>query len=368
MVDEEEPPAGEPVTADATEDPAAVMTGETLFGGVAFMSTAFYQKTARAANPEQVVIIGGGPAGLSAAIYAARAGLNPLVISPTQGGQLLGKGVGVENYPGIMTGEDRAASGETVVQLMRSQAASFGTAFLNAKLTSTQFAKGPPFTFELEATNPMEPAFSVSSRSVILATGSNSRWLGVPGEEDFKGKGVTSCATCDGHLYRGKRVMVVGGGDTAMEDALVLARTSESVVLVHRRDTFRACKTLAEAVKAHDKITIQWDTEVVSFEGTETGISRVNTKSTKSGDVGVVDVGAVFIAIGHDPNTAMFGEELEMDAAGYLWVEPRATATKIPGIFACGDVADNVYRQAVTSAGTGAMAALDAERWLSTQQ
>lgn len=356
--DEDDETNEDEVTQDATSLNIA---------GVKYMSPQNYLGT-RTSPTEQTVIIGAGPAGLSAAIYAARAGLNPVVVTPVHGGQLLGKGVGVENFPGIMTGGE-PASGELVVNVMRRQAASFGTKFLNAEVETiqTQFNESSNFGVKLRSHKPSDDVVFVLSKSIIVATGSYSRWLGVPGEEKFKGRGVTSCATCDGHLFREKPVMVIGGGDSAMEDALVLARTSESVILVHRGTSFRASKVLASRVLNNEKITVKWSTVVESFEGEESGLKTVNVLDTSTGDKSKITVDAAFIAIGHIPNSQILGNDVKKSDSGYVWVEPRSTQTSIPGLFACGDIADDIYRQAVTSAGTGAMAALDAERWLSKE-
>ena len=311
--------------------------------------------------PAKVLILGGGPAGLTAAIYAARAGLEPIIVAPQFGGQLLGKGVDVENFPGVVGAQ---ATGRGIVQLMRAQAYEFKTLMIDDVAVQVDVSQGRPFRVQLNASS--APVFA---HSVVIATGADSRWLGVPGEHDFRGKGISSCATCDGFLYRGRDVLVVGGGDTAMEDALVLARTSKSVTLVHRRDKFRASHTLAARVKEHAKIKILWNTVVESFGGDSNGdVAYAMLRSTADADSEAqrLAIGAAFVAIGHDPNTEMFKGQLEMDAAGYLETpKGRSTKTSVEGVFAAGDVADHVYRQAVTSAGSGAMAALDAERFLS---
>lgn len=333
-----------------------------------------YQQSIKAngLEAEKVVIVGGGPAGLSAAIYAARAGLNPIMVAPRMGGQLLGKGVEVENYPGLMGSH---ATGPGVVKLMRAQAASFNTRVLDDYLVDID-TTSRPFKLHLRGLTPdgKEEAHTVLSETVILATGAESRWLDVPGEHEFRGKGVSSCATCDGYLFKGDDVLVVGGGDAAMEDALVLARTSKQVTLVHRRDTFRASNILAEKVKSNDKIKIIWDTVVESFHGDEASLTHVRIRNLKSREVTDVHVQAAFVSIGHIPATNMLKGKVDMDGDGYLNVGGAsannghfATQSSVPGIFAAGDVSDKVYRQAVTSAGTGAMAALDAERWLGQQ-
>jgi len=306
--------------------------------------------------PVKLAVVGGGPAGVTAAIYAARAGLKPVVVAPAMGGQLMSKGVNVENYPGIFE-----ASGGDIVRLMKKQAMRFAATFEEEQALSVDFSSRP---FKIQTNNSI-----ILAHSVVVATGADSRWLGVKGEEDLKGGGVSSCATCDGFLYSGKPVVVVGGGDTAMEDALVLARTSSSVTLIHRRDSFRASKVLAAAVLANSKITVMWNSTVDEFKASEGGVlSSVAVKSVDD-ETNVTDVPAeaAFVAIGHIPNTQLFEGQLEMTDNGYLITRPASTQLSVAGVFAAGDVADWVYRQAVTSAGSGSEAALDAERWLSEQ-
>ena len=308
--------------------------------------------------PERLAIIGGGPAGLSAAIYAARAGLSPVLVAPVEGGQLQGKGVLVENYPAV-TG----ITGPVIVQDMRKQAAEFGTSFLQDLVTKVDLNQRP---FEI-FTN--DTKFKV--HSIIMATGADSRWLGVPGEYEYRGGGVSSCATCDGFLYRDQHVVVIGGGDTAMEDALVLARTSSRVTVIHRRNQFRASHVLAQRVLQHGTIDVMWNSTVEQFEGKkndqgENLLTHVHLKNTQTGDVKRIECNGAFVAIGHDPNTKILKNTgVDMDANGYLKTFDGTTRTSIDGLFAAGDVADKVYRQAITSAGSGAMSALDAERWLS---
>lgn len=299
----------------------------------------------------KVVIIGGGPAGLSAATYAARAGLKPLVVAPSFGGQLLGKGVDVENYPGVM-GEH--ATGRGLVELMRRQAASFEARFVDTAVLGADF-QARPFRIHVNDT-----AREILAQTVILATGAESRWLQVDGEHEFRGRGVSACATCDGFLFRDKEVAIVGGGDTAMEDALHLARTSSKVTVIHRRDRFRASKVLAERVLSHKSIQVRWNTTVESFHGGE-DLSHITVLS--QGAKSRLDASAVFVAIGHDPQTAFLRGQAELDEAGYV-VLRRGTETSVPGVFAAGDIADHTYRQAITASGTGAAAALDAEKFL----
>ena len=313
---------------------------------------------------ERVVIVGAGPGGLSAAVYAARAGLAPVVIAPDGGGQLLGKGVTVENYPGV-----QGDTGPGLVKKMQQHAADCGAVFYPHKSYEVDLSQRP---FVVRT-----PEANISAHSLIIATGADSRWLGVDGEATYRGGGVSSCATCDGFLFRDLDVAVIGGGDTAMEDALVLARTSKSVTVVHRRDAFRASHEMAKRVLEHPKITIRWNATVESFRGEEVReddgsrsmLTGVNLRDTSTGEADALDVKAAFVAIGHDPNTRLFGGLLKTNGQGYLELSGGRFATElsVAGVFAAGDVADPIYRQAITSAGSGAMAALDAERFLSEQ-
>jgi len=330
--------------------------------------------------PERVTIVGGGPAGMSAAIYAARAGLKPVVIAPPMGGQLQGKGVDVENFPGLQD-----VTGPAVVAAMRNQAIQFGAVFEAETVLRIDASRRPLRVYTNSST--------IETHAVVLATGAESNWLGIPGEYEMRGGGVSSCATCDGNIFRGKDVLVVGGGDTAMEEALVLARTSKSVTLVHRRDAFRASKILAQRVVEHPTIRIVWntvvekilgevlipddsdgdsddDSENVDLDDDQKYVTGALLKNTVTGEESTVDAAAVFVAIGHTPTTSFLGDivEFDRDHPGYV-VTPieRSTQTSVAGIFAAGDVSDPVYRQAVTSAGSGAAAALDAERWLSEE-
>jgi thioredoxin-disulfide reductase len=326
-----------------------------------FVSPPYTTRTGNLANPEKVVIIGGGPAGLSAAIYAARAGLSPFMIAPMFGGQLLGKGVDVENFPGVV---GKQSTGQGLVSIMRLQAHGFNTRLANDAVLGLDTSSRP---FRLFLNESKE---AVYTHSIIFATGADSKWLGIPGEHEYRGHGVSSCATCDGFLFKGQHVVVIGGGDAAMEDALVLARTSASVTIVHRKEHFRASRILSERVKAHPKIRILWQHVASSFEGVGTEeadkkLTKVIVAHTVSGKQQTLGAHAAFVAIGHSPNTGLLKGLLDMDEQGYLFTQSHSTRTSVDGIFAAGDVADKVYRQAVTSAGTGAAASLDAERWLS---
>ncbi len=314
---------------------------------------------ATAENPTSVVIIGGGPAGLTAGIYCARAGMKPIIVSPAFGGQLLGKGVEVENFPGVV---GSVATGRGIVTLMRRQAVSFGAVLLDDVVVNIDTSVQP---FRLQLNTSRANGSPLVAHTIILAMGASTRWLRVDGEHDFRGRGVSSCATCDGFLYRGKDVLVIGGGDTAMEDALVLARTSKSVTIVHRRDTFRASKVLRERVLSSSKIRIIWNASAVRFGGSD-ALDFVDIVDHYNSQRSQLKVAAAFVAIGHDPNTEMLQGQVDLKKNGYIVTKAHSTETSMPGIFAAGDVADSMYRQAVTSAGSGAMAALDAERFLST--
>ena len=322
--------------------------------------------------PEKVVIIGGGPAGMSAAIYAARANLHPVVVAPPMGGQLQGKGVDVENYPGLHN-----MTGPGVVAAMRQQAIDFGAVF-EADVVISIDASTRPFKVITNSS-------VIETHTIIVATGAESNWLGIPGEYEMRGGGVSSCATCDGAIFRGKEVVVVGGGDSAMEDALVLARTSKKVTLIHRRDSFRASKILAQRVLDHALIEVRWNTVVTDIVGKviETSsdgddvnlddqvkiVESVKLMDTVTKEVFELKTDAVFVAIGHTPTTSFLKGVVDFDEdhPGYLKTIGRSTKTSVSGIFGAGDVTDAVYRQAITSAGSGAAAALDAERYLSEE-
>lgn len=316
---------------------------------------------------EQVVVLGGGPAGLSAALYAARAGLCPVVVAPTLGGQLMAKGVNVENYPGLSS-----TRGAMIIQDMRAQALSFFADLRQDVALSVDLSRWP-FALRLNSSEQLH------AQSLIVATGADSRWLGVKGEDELRGFGVSSCAACDGPLFWDKRCAVIGGGDTAMEEALLLARICASVTVIHRRSKLRAGHLLQQRVLSNQKVKFLWNSEVQEFVvdqttegfgGTEKRprLNGILLRDVQIGLVSRLDADAAFVAIGHDPNTKMFHGQLQMrDATSYLETFNRSSQTSVPGVFAAGDVADPTYRQAVTSAGSGAMAAMDAERWLSMQ-
>ena len=313
----------------------------------------------------QVVIIGSGPAGLTAGIYSGRANLDPLLIDApadtekqtTPGGQLMIT-TDVENYPGFSEG----IQGPDLMMEFRKQAERFGTEFLEEWINKVDL-QSRPFTLHTDKK-------IIKADTLIIASGDSAKWLGVPGEaktpDGFGGNGVSACATCDGPLpaFRNKHLVVVGGGDTAMEEATFLTRYAKRVFVVHRRDKLRASKIMQDKAFANDKIEFIWNTDLIAILGTqEQGVTGVHLRNVQTGDV-IFDCEGVFIAIGHKPNTDLFVGQIEMDAVGYIKTNGHSTSTNIPGVFACGDVQDSVYRQAVTAAGTGCMAAIDAERFL----
>jgi len=302
----------------------------------------------------RVLIVGSGPAGYTAAIYAARAGLEPLMLAGLNfGGQLMIT-TEVENFPGYPEG----VTGPAMMEELQKQAERFGTEVLFEDATSVDFSSRP---FEV-STDRMQ----YSAACVIVATGASARWLGLDSESRLLNNGVSACATCDGALFRNKPMAVVGGGDTAMEEALFLTRFATRVTVVHRRGELRASKVMQERALAHEKIEFAWHSEVDEILGDEF-VTGIRLRDVRDGSTREIDLEAVFVAIGHQPTTALFEGQLEMDDAAYLKVEAGTTRTSIEGVFACGDVADPHYRQAVTAAGTGCMAAIDAERWLAEQ-
>ncbi len=305
----------------------------------------------------EVVIIGSGPAGLTAAIYAGRADLKPLVIEGPQPGGQLTITTEVDNYPGFAAG----IQGPELMEQFRAQAARFGTEFLTAWIDQVDLSHRP-FTVQTED-------HEVKAETLIIASGASAKWLGVPGEapapHGLGGLGVSACATCDGFFFKGKKIVVVGGGDTAMEEATFLTRYAASVTLIHRRDHLRASKIMQEKAFKNEKIDFIWNTEIKEILGApETGVTGVRLSNLETNEESVFACEGVFIAIGHKPNTDMFRGWLEMDEVGYLKTAGISMATNIPGVFACGDAQDSFYRQAVTAAGTGCMAAIDAERYL----
>lgn len=313
----------------------------------------------------KVVILGSGPAGLTAAIYASRAQLEPLVIDGPQPGGQLTITTDVENYPGFADG----IMGPALMEQFREQATRFGTEIINIWIDKVDLSERPFTLYGKESEDAEEITTIVKADTLIISTGASAKWLGIPGEEPVPeglgGNGVSACATCDGFFFRGKPIVVVGGGDTAMEEALFLTRFASNVTLVHRREEFRASKIMQERVLDHDKIDVLWNTEVKEILGTkESGVESVTLFNSKTNETSNFPTQGVFIAIGHKPNTELFKGVLDMDDVGYLVTEGRTMKTNIPGVFACGDAQDSYYRQAVTAAGTGCMAAIDAERFL----
>ena len=306
----------------------------------------------------KVLIIGSGPAGYTAAVYAARAMLEPGIVAGLQPGGQLTITTDVENYPGFPE-----IMGPDLMEKFKEHALKFGTAFHEDIITDVDLSSRP-FTMKGDSGK------VYTADAVIIATGAQARWLGLPSEEEFKGFGVSACATCDGFFFRGKEVVVVGGGNTAVEEALFLTNFASKVVLVHRRDELRAEKILQNRLFANDKIEILWDTtlEEILGGGMPKGVEGVRLKNVKSGEIAQRKIDGVFIAIGHTPSTEIFKGHVDMNVGGYIEIEPGSTATSVPGVFAAGDVSDETYRQAVTAAGLGCMAALDAERWLTEQE
>ena len=301
----------------------------------------------------QVLIIGSGPAGYTAAIYAARAGLETTLVQGLQPGGQLTITTDVENYPGFAD----VIQGPWLMEQMMKQAEHVGTEMVFDLITEVDFERRP-FTATADSGDVFE------ADAVIIATGAQARWLGLESEQAFNGKGVSACATCDGFFFRGRRVAVIGGGNSAAEEALYLANIVDHVTLVHRRDKLRAEKILQDRVFKHPKISIVWDHTVDAVLGDDSGVTGLRLVDTKTKEARDIAVDGMFVAIGHDPATALFKGKVDMDAAGYILTAPDSTATSVPGVFAAGDVKDKIYRQAVTAAGMGCMAALEAEKFV----
>ena len=303
----------------------------------------------------KLIIIGSGPAGYTAAIYAARAMLKPLLIEGLHTGGQMTTTTDVENYPGFPD----VIQGPWLMEQMKLQAEHVGTEMIRDHIVEADLSRRP---FRLKGDSGTE----YTANSLVIATGAQARWLGLPSEHKFQGYGVSACATCDGFFYRGKNVIVVGGGNTAVEEALYLANITSQVILVHRRGVLRAEKILQERLFRNEKIDIMWNTELDEVLGHHDplGVTGVKLKSTLTGEIIELPIDGVFIAIGHTPQSDLFKGQIDMKTSGYIITHPRSTATSVPGVFAAGDVADDVYRQAVTAAGMGCMAALDAERYL----
>ena len=308
-----------------------------------------------ATHSTRMLILGSGPAGLSAAIYAARAGLAPIVVQGIQPGGQLTITTDVENYPGFAD----VIQGPWLMEQMQKQAEHVGARMEWDHIVEVDLSERP---FRLIG----DSGTVYLGDSLVIATGAQARWLNLPSEEHLKGKGVSACATCDGFFYRGRKVVVIGGGNTAVEEALYMTNHSHDVTLIHRRDALRAEKILQDRLFAHPNIKVIWNREVAEFVagGEPEGLVAVDLRDTQTGAIERLDTEGAFVAIGHSPATELFRGHLDLDADGYIRVEPGTTRTSVPGVFACGDVMDKIYRQAVTAAGTGCMAALDAEKFL----
>ncbi|MXO62092.1 thioredoxin-disulfide reductase [Qipengyuania oceanensis] len=303
----------------------------------------------------KMLIIGSGPAGLSAAIYGARAMMEPIVVQGLQPGGQLTITTEVENYPGFAD----VIQGPWLMEQMQAQAEHVGTRMMWDTITEIDLESGGPFRAVGDSGD------EYIGDTLVIATGAQAKWLGVPGEQELGGKGVSACATCDGFFYRGKKVAVIGGGNTAVEEALYLTNHSDDVTLIHRRDELRSEKILQDRLFKSDKISTLWNKTVERFVAGDNGtLNHLVLRDTQTGEESTLEVDGAFVAIGHAPSTELFKGKLPMDESGYLLVEPGTPKTEIPGVFACGDVMDHVYRQAVTAAGTGCMAALDAEKYL----
>ena len=299
-----------------------------------------------------VVIIGSGPAGLTAALYTARASLKPVVVEGLLAGGQLMQTTEVENYPGFPEG----IMGPELMEKFKKQAERFGTEFVEGDVTRVDFSKRP-FTV---ATDDV----TLEARAVIVATGASAKTLGIPGEKEYAGRGVSYCATCDGFFFRNQEIVVVGGGDTAMEEANFLTRFGSRVTVIHRRHEFRASKIMADRLLANPKVRVLWDSAVTEVKGDGKKVGVVTVSNLTTGATSEEPCGGFFVAIGHEPNTSLFKAVLPQDAEGYLTIEGTSSYTSIEGVFAAGDVHDHVYRQAITAAGAGCRAAIDCERWL----
>ena len=312
-----------------------------------------------ATHKTRMLIVGSGPAGLSAAIYGARAGMEPIVVQGLQPGGQLTITTDVENYPGFRD----VIQGPWLMQEMQAQAEHVGTRMMWDTIVEVQM-DGSPFRAIGDGGDVYE------GETLVIATGAQAKWLGVEGEQELGGKGVSACATCDGFFYRGKKVVVIGGGNTAVEEALYLTNHSPDVTVIHRRDSFRAEKILQDRLFANEKVSVEWNKAVKRFVGDPAsgGLTGVEVVDTVTGETSIIPADGAFVAIGHAPATELFKDKLQLDGSGYIVVEAGTPKTAIPGVFACGDVMDHTYRQAVTAAGTGCMAALDAERFLAEKE
>ncbi|PKN17615.1 MAG: thioredoxin-disulfide reductase [Deltaproteobacteria bacterium HGW-Deltaproteobacteria-22] len=310
------------------------------------------------ADPENLVIVGSGPAGLTAALYAGRAGLNPLVIEGMMAGGQLMDTTEVENFPGYPKG----IRGPELIEDLRTQALRFSTRIVSDEVTAMDLA-GHPKRLTLAS------GAVIRARAVILATGATARYLGLPSEQKLRGYGVSACAVCDGFFYRDQDVAVIGGGDSALEDALFLTHHARSITVVHRRDSLRASKIMQERALSNPKISFAWNSQILEVLGDpgDSGVTGLRLRDVHTGAERVLPVTGMFVAIGHDPNTLLIREQVELDGAGFILTRAQTTQTNLEGVFAAGDVMDPRYKQAITAAGTGCKSALDAERWLMEQ-
>ena len=312
---------------------------------------------ARPTSHSKLLIVGSGPAGYTAAIYGARAMLEPIIVEGIQPGGQLTITTEVENYPGFA----EPIQGPWLMEQMRAQAVHMGTTIIGDTIVSADLSKRP-FTLVGDS------GTTYTCDALVIATGAQAKWLGLPSEARYQGFGVSACATCDGFFYRGREVVVVGGGNSAVEEALYLTHHASKVTVVHRRDSFRAERILQNRLFAHPKIEVIWDSAVdeILGGGEPAGVTGVRIKNLKTGALSEIRTDGVFVAIGHSPASELFRDQLRMKPSGYIWTAPDSTMTSLPGVFAAGDVTDEVFRQAVTAAGMGCMAALEAERWLAT--
>ncbi|MHA6482648.1 thioredoxin-disulfide reductase [Paenibacillus sp. strain BS8-2] len=303
----------------------------------------------------KTIIIGTGPAGLTSAIYLARANMEPLVIEGWQPGGQLTTTTEVENFPGFPDG----ILGSELMDNMRKQAQKFGATFKMGSVKSVDFSKRP-YTLEVEGLGQLQ------AESIIISTGASAKYLGIPGEQDNIGRGVSTCATCDGFFFRGKKLIVIGGGDSAMEEASFLTRFATEVRVVNRREELRASKIMQDRARSNEKVAWSLNRTPLEVVAGENGLQGLRVRNNETGEEELLEADGVFVAIGHTPNTGFLGGQIETDAQGYILVKPGTTETNIAGVFACGDVQDTTYRQAITAAGSGCMAALDCERYLET--
>lgn len=320
------------------------------------------EKSAETTNIADVLVIGSGPAGYTAAIYAARAGrVTHLITGAQQGGQLMITS-SIENYPGFAS----SISGPELMEQMRQQVESMGVKIICDTIASVAFSVLVDSSSKLfKAAG--ESGAVYESKTVIIATGAGACWLGIPGESEYRGRGVSACATCDGFFFRNKDVAVVGGGNVAVEEAIFLTNFAKSVTLIHRRDALRAEKIMQERLFENPKVNVLWDTVLSEIEGDGNKVTRLKLRDTKTNEVSYKEIDGVFVAIGHQPNTAIFKGKIDLDAAGYIVTESGTVKTSVDGVFAAGDVCDPIYRQAITSAGQGCMAAIEADRFLASK-